>query len=115
MRKSWIYAAALLLGSASFAFGALPPGSAKNGKMVFDQHCKMCHGEHGEGNPSIAKMMHVKMLPLGSKQVQAKSNAQLKKDITEGYKKMSPIRGLSSKQVEDVIAYVRELGKSHKK
>ncbi len=114
MRKSWIYAAALLLGAASFAFAAPPPGNAKEGKMVFEQHCKMCHGEHGEGNPSIAKMMHVKMLPLGSKKVQAKSNAQLKKDITEGYGKMSAIHGLSNKQVDDVIAYIRELGHAKK-
>lgn len=114
MRKSWIYAAALVLGSASFVFAAPPPGSAKEGKMVFAQHCQMCHGKHGEGNPAMEKMMHVKMLPLGSKKVQAKSDAQLKKDITEGYKKMSPVRGLSSKQVDDVIAYIRELGKSKK-
>ncbi len=114
MRNTWLYTAALVLGAASFAFATPPPGSAKEGKAVFAQHCQMCHGDHGQGNPSLAKMMHVKMLPLGSKQVQAKSDAQLKKDITQGYKKMSPIRGLSAKQVDDVIAYIRELGKSGK-
>lgn len=114
MRNTWLYTAALVLGAASCAFAAPPPGSAKEGKAVFAQHCQMCHGDHGQGNPSLAKMMHVKMLPLSSKQVQAKSNAQLKKDITQGYKKMSPIRGLSAKQVDDVIAYIRELGKSGK-
>lgn len=115
MRKTWLYTAVLVLGAASFAWAAPPPGSAKAGKVVFDQHCKACHGPNGEGNPAIAKMMHVKMLPLGSKEVQAKSDAQLKKDITEGIGKMAGVKGLSGKQVNDVVAFIRELGKTKKK
>jgi mono/diheme cytochrome c family protein len=114
MRKTWLYTAALVLGAASFAFAAPPQGNAKEGKTLYDQHCKMCHGPHGEGNQAMAKMMKVKMLPLGSKEVQAKSDAQLKKDITEGVGKMSPVKGLSGKQVDDIIAFVRTLGKGHK-
>jgi mono/diheme cytochrome c family protein len=113
MRIKWLYTAALVLGAASFAWAA-PPGNAKAGQEVYDHSCKSCHGMHGEGNEALAKMMHATILPLGSKQVQAKSDAQLKKDITEGVGKMPPQKSLSAKQVDDVIAYIRELGKQHK-
>ena len=114
MQSKLLCAAALVLGAASFAW-AVPPGSAKDGLAVYNQSCKGCHGMNGEGNPAMAKMMHVKMLPLGSKAVQAKSDAQLKKDITDGVGKMPAMKSLSANQVEDVVAYIRELGKSGKK
>lgn len=114
MRIKWLYTAALILGAASFAWAA-PQGNAKEGKTVYDHSCKSCHGMNGEGNESLAKMMKAKILPLGSKEVQSKSDAQLKKDITEGVGKMPAVKNLSDKQVDDVIAYIRELGKSHKK
>jgi hypothetical protein len=49
------------------------------------------------------------MHPLGSKDVQSKSDAELKKIITEGNGKMKPVGGLDDKQVADVIAFVRTL------
>lgn len=114
MRKNWLYSAALILGTASMAWAA-PTGNAKDGKAVYTQSCQGCHGVHGEGNPAIAKMFNVKMLALGSKEVQAKTDAELRKDIVHGFGKMQAQKSLSAKQVDDVIAYVRELGKSTKK
>ncbi|HVC00244.1 MAG TPA: cytochrome c [Candidatus Dormibacteraeota bacterium] len=114
MRKNWLYTAALVLGTASLAWAAPTPGNAKEGKAVYGRSCQGCHGMDGKGSPSLAKMMHVTMLPLGSKQVQAKSDAQLKKDIVDGIGKMPPQKSLSAKDVDDVIAYIRELGKSAK-
>jgi mono/diheme cytochrome c family protein len=110
MGKRWLYVAVLVLGTGSMALAA-PPGDAKVGKTVFTQSCQGCHGANGEGNPAIAKMMNVKMRPLGSKEVQAQSDAVLRKDITDGVGKMPPQKSLSAKQVDDVIAYIRELGK----
>jgi mono/diheme cytochrome c family protein len=115
MYKKWLCTAALILGAAGVAWAAPPPGNAKEGKVQYDKHCKMCHGMNGEGNPGIAKMMKVKLLPLGSKEVQAKSDAALKKDIVEGVGKMRPVKGLTDAQVGDIIAYIRELGKAEKK
>jgi mono/diheme cytochrome c family protein len=114
MSEKWLYTAALVLGSASLAWAA-PPGNAKEGKAVYTQSCQGCHGANGEGNVAIAKMMNVTMRPLGSKEIQAKTDAQLKKDIASGIGKMPAQKSLSAKQVDDVIAYVRELGKSAKK
>ena len=110
MRIKLLYTAALILGAASFAWAA-PPGNAKDGKAVYDHSCKSCHGVNGEGNESLAKMMHAKILPFGSKEVQAKSDAQLKKDITEGVGKMPAVKNLSTKQVDDLVAYIRSLAK----
>jgi mono/diheme cytochrome c family protein len=79
------------------------------GKEVFDKSCKACHGAQGQGNPGMAKMMKVEMRPLGSKEVQAQSDADLKKIITQGKGKMKPVASLSAKQVDDVVAFLRTL------
>jgi hypothetical protein len=54
-------------------------------------------------------MMKVEIPALGSKEVQAKSDAELKKVITEGKGKMKPVAGLSAKQVDNVVAFIRTL------
>jgi mono/diheme cytochrome c family protein len=105
MRFLPVCAAFLALGAVQ-AFGAVA-----DGKAVFDSKCKTCHGADGSGNPAIAKMMKVTLRPLGSAEVQAKSDAELKKDITEGNGKMKPITGLAAKSLDDVVAYLRTLKK----
>jgi mono/diheme cytochrome c family protein len=116
MHRNWLWTAALILGAASFAWAApstagKPPGEAKAGKAVFDKSCATCHGMNGEGKDAIAKMLHTTMKPLGSKEVQDKSDEELKKVVTDGSGKMQPVKGLSAKQVDDVIAYVRTFAK----
>jgi hypothetical protein len=54
-------------------------------------------------------MFSVTLPALGSKEVQGKSDADLKKVITEGHGKMKPVSGLDEKQVADVVAFVRTL------
>jgi mono/diheme cytochrome c family protein len=97
--------AVFLAWSAGQAFGA-----AADGKAVFDAKCKSCHGADGSGNPTIAKMMKVTLRPLGSAEVQAKSDADLKKDITQGNGKMKA-QTVTAKQADDVVAYLRTLKK----
>src|SRR3989338_1441704 len=81
------------------------------GKAVYDKKCATCHGPDGAGKDAIAKMMKVTLRPLASKEVQAKSDAELTKDITAGNGKMKAVAGLSEADVANVVAFVRTLAK----
>ena len=86
-------------------------GDAAAGKALYTSKCATCHGAAGEGKEAIAKMMKVEMKHLGSKEVQAKSDADLKKTIGEGGGKMKAVTGLKDAEVANLIAYVRTLKK----
>ena len=92
----------------SSAFGA---GDAAAGKEVYSKKCANCHGAAGEGKDSVAKALKVELRPLGSKEVQAKSDADLKKVILEGTGKMKTVAGVDAKAADDVVAYIRTLKK----
>jgi mono/diheme cytochrome c family protein len=100
---------ALLLGATVIAPASA--ATAKDGEPVYTAHCKNCHGADGAGNPAIAKMMNVTMKPLGSPEVQAKSDADLKAVISAGTGKMKPVSGLSAADTDNVVAYLRTLKK----
>ena len=86
-------------------------GDAKTGKAVFTKSCISCHADDGSPKEAVAKMLKVEIPNLGSAEVQKKSDADLKKVVTEGYEKMKPVKGLADKDVDNVIAYVRTLKK----
>ncbi len=93
-----------------FAF-SLAGADAVAGKAAFDKSCKACHGADGAGNPGMAKMLKIEFRHLGSKEVQSKSDAELKAVITKGTGKMKPVAGLSDQQAAAVVAFVRTLKK----
>ena len=97
------------LGLASVMAGSIQAADAAAGKAVYEKSCKSCHGPDGAGNPAIAKMFKVDMRDLKSADVQAMSDDDLKKIVTDGKGKMKPIAGLSAKQVDDVVAFLRTL------
>lgn len=94
----------MLLAACGFALAGAPEG-----KAVFAAKCQQCHGPNGEGKPAIAKLYKIEMHALGSKEIQAKSDGDIKTTITAGHGKMKPVSGLSDKQIADVIAFVRTL------
>ena len=98
----------VLIASAGLALAA---GNAAAGKALYDKSCKSCHGADGTPNPNIAKMMKVEIKDLGSADVQARSDADIKKVVTEGQGKMKPIKSVAGKDLDNVIAYVRSLKK----
>ena len=67
--------------------------------------------EGGEGKETIAKMFQVEMKPLSGKEVQAKSDADLKKTILEGGGKMKPVKDVDAKSADDIVSYLRTLAK----
>jgi hypothetical protein len=54
-------------------------------------------------------MFNVTQAPLASKEVQAKTDAQLQAVILKGQGKMKPVAGVTEKQAADVVAFVRTL------
>jgi mono/diheme cytochrome c family protein len=86
-------------------------GDATAGKAVFTKSCQSCHGPDGSGNPNVARMMKVEMRPLGSPEVQAQSDDDIKGFITNGKGKMPKVSSVTGKDQENVIAYLRTLKK----
>ena len=104
--------AALLLGCAvSFCGVASAAGNASAGKEVFLKHCAACHGPDGMGKEAVAKMMKTTIPPLPSKEVQALSDAEITKVITEGKGKMKPLKDAKASEVANLVAFVRSLAK----
>ena len=102
----------LLMMSAIVMFVASLPlraADAAAGKETYTRKCASCHGADGAGKDAIAKMMKVELRHLGSKEVQAKSDADLHKVIVDGGGKMKPVKDLDAKAVDDVVAFLRTL------
>src|SRR5262245_19991182 len=97
-----------VLSSTAALFAA---GDAAAGKDLYMKKCASCHGQAGEGKDAIAKTLKVEFRHLGSKEVQASSDADLKKYITEGSGKMKPVKDVDAKQADDIVAFVRTLKK----
>ncbi|MEZ5401855.1 MAG: cytochrome c [Bryobacteraceae bacterium] len=98
-----------MLGIAAVASAALLAADSGAGKSLYATKCKACHGADGKGNPGIAKAMKVELRPLGSKEVLAKSDADLAKAITDGTGKMKAVKGVTAAQAGDIVAFVRSL------
>lgn len=94
-----------------FAVPLFPAGDAAAGKDVYAKKCANCHGAVGEGKESVAKMLKVEIRHLGSKEVQTKDDADLKKTLLEGIGKMKAVTGIDAKVADDIVAYVRSLAK----
>src|SRR5258708_18038373 len=84
---------------------SLQAADAKAGKTAYDKSCKSCHTPDGSGNAAVAKMMKVELRDLKSAEVQALSDADLKKVITAGKGKMKPVAAVSEGDAEHIVAY----------
>jgi mono/diheme cytochrome c family protein len=102
---------AVLAALAALSSGAALAADAKAGEGVYEKSCKSCHGADGTPNAAISKMMKVDMRDLKSPEVQARSDADLKKVVTDGQGKMKPTASVTGASVDNVIAFVRTLKK----
>lgn len=80
------------------------------GKNIFTSKCSICHGPDGSGKTSMGKALNI--ADLHSATVQKMADGDLKNVITNGKNKMPAFKGkLTDAQIDDVIAYIRSLGK----
>ena len=114
--KSWMAAAmfAALVSPCAFAGNgpaangkAAAKGDAAAGKELFTKRCAMCHGPDATGDTPIAKALGATIPDYRSKTVQDMTDADLKKQITEGKGKMPAQSGLSDDDIANLIAFIR--------
>ncbi len=109
--KTCALLAVIVIFSAAPAAFAQAKGDAAEGKQAFMQHCAVCHGADGNGKPAIAQALKVTFPPLGGKEVQSLSDAEIAKVIAEGKGKMPAVHGVTKKDVANIIAFIRTLKK----
>ena len=80
--KSWMKAGVILAVMLALPLLAVSGGDAEKGKTLYGTKCAMCHGPNGEGKDAMAKALKVEFKPLGSKEVQTKKDAELKKAVS---------------------------------
>ena len=100
---------AVVLTMTIYATSLFAAGDAAAGKADYAKKCASCHGQAGEGKDAIAKTLKVELKHLGSKDVQAMTDADLKKIAIQGMGKMKPVKDLDDKSADNVVAYVRTL------
>jgi len=89
-----------------------PKGDAAAGKALYVKNCQKCHAPDGAGVPKMYKLVKATIVHLGSKEAQAQSDDFIRKSMTDGYKKMEPVkdpRPLTPDEIENVLAFVRTL------
>lgn len=85
-------------------------GKASEGLKIFADKCVRCHGDNGSGNTVVGKALGA--ADLRSADVQKKSDAIFYAQIDKGKGNMPPFgSSLDKAQINDLIAYVRDLGK----
>jgi cytochrome c5 len=83
---------------------------AEGGAVTYKEYCSACHGARGAGDTMIGK--NLQMRPLGSDEVQNKSDDELAIIISKGKDKMPAFnRKLSKDQIGDLVKYIRSLKK----
>ena len=97
----------IVLVFAAAAATTLQAADAKAGEKVYAKSCKSCHGADGTPNSAVAKMMKVEIRDLKSPEVQAMSDGDLAKVITDGKGKMKPVASVSESAADNVVAYIR--------
>jgi mono/diheme cytochrome c family protein len=96
-----------------FAFphsAAAQAGNAADGQKLFETNCAKCHGPDGSGNTAIGKAVGAK--DLRSAEAKKLTDAEIYTQIDQGKGNMPPFGdSLGKAKVNDLVAYVRELGK----
>ena len=89
-------------------------GDIKKGKQTYQQYCLACHGPQGKGDGPVGMTLKPPPANLGGETVKSKPDPDLLNVIRKGKTGTAmPAweKELSEQQINDVLAYVRTLGK----
>ena len=111
MKRGWVFLGFVLAVALAIPLFGADKGDPAAGKAVYMKKCGSCHNLDGSPKDAIAKMFKVEMRDLSSKEVQAASDADLEKIITDGKGKMKGSKDISAKDMADLIAYIRSIAK----
>lgn len=101
-----------------FLVFALSANAANDAEATYKAQCLKCHGTNGDGNGHA--QMKIKPADLRSDAVQQLTDEEIFKTIAYGvghkeYAHAFAERGLSTKQIADLVAYIRKFAKTAKK
>jgi mono/diheme cytochrome c family protein len=96
----------------------LPVKAADEGESTYKANCQKCHGANGDAKGHTE--MKIKPADLRSESVQKLSDEELYKTIAYGvghkeYAHAFVARGLSAKQIAELVTYIRKFAKPTKK
>ena len=106
MRQFWICASVGVM----LAVLVAPARSDTATEALYKTKCAACHGPDGKGDTAAGKKMGAH--DFASPAVQKQTGAELSKAIAKGRNKMPGYeKSLKVEQIEDLVAYIRELAK----
>ena len=77
---------------------------------LFKSKCALCHGDDGSGATPTGRALKAK--DLCSDEVQKNSDPELTEAVTKGRKKMPAFgQKLKPDQIQQLVAYIRHIGK----
>lgn len=96
----------------SWALAQSLPGSPKDGKGIYQQHCIGCHGISGDGLGRDIKDLIVPPANFQAMKYRSKTDMELFLAVKQGVL-FSPMHGwadrLSDEEIRDVLIYIRSL------
>ena len=105
----------ITLGAAASFRGFMGVGGASvggDGKKIYNARCSICHGVDGRGNTESGRK--VKAKDLRAPDVQNQSDDLLMETVLHGFGKMPGFeKKLSPDKIQQVLAYIRELGQDN--
>ncbi|MEN9684593.1 MAG: hypothetical protein RLZZ28_379 [Bacteroidota bacterium] len=87
------------------------PESIKNGKSIYDMHCKSCHGAKGFGDGTKAAQLKTLPHDLSKPEVQSQKDGSLFYKISEGRDDMPSFKKLLADEEDRwaLVNYIRKL------
>ena len=85
---------------------------AQDAAASYKAKCAMCHGTDGKGDTPAGKKMGAR--DFASAEVQKQTDTDLTQILAKGRNKMPAYESkLKPDEIKDLVAYIRQLGKSH--